>query len=121
MAIPHKDQINPFATHHSHLFRNITQNNLKSTSFSASILCNWTKIWLRANKQILCSVALYHFEKRCYKFIIAGQVKPLTDTSQLESYLRKLEAECTVDTMTVYSKKKTVLRLKDGTKIEWHI
>jgi len=48
-------------------------------------------------------------------------VKPLTDTSQLESYLRKLEAECTVDTMTVYSKKKIVLRLKGRTKIEWHI
>ena len=52
--------------------------------------------------------------------------------NRIEAFFKTLESSdlitefdeglwnATVDTMTVYSKKKMVLKLKDGTEIEWH-
>lgn len=63
-------------------------------------------------------------EKILQRKLKANRIEAFFKTMETSDIITEFDEglwNATVDTMTVYSKKKIVLRLKDGTEIEWHI
>ena len=63
-------------------------------------------------------------EKILQRKLKANRIEAFFKTMETSDLITEFDEglwNATVDTMTVYSKKKIVLKLKDGTEIKWHI
>ncbi|CAB1255029.1 protein of unknown function [Ruminococcaceae bacterium BL-6] len=63
-------------------------------------------------------------EKILRRKLRANRIEAFFKTMETSDIITEFDEglwNATVDTMTVYSKKKIVLKLKDGTEIEWHV
>ena len=63
-------------------------------------------------------------EKILQRKLKANRIEAFFKTLETSDLITEFDEglwNATVDTLTVYSKQKIILRLKDGTEVEWHV